>query len=54
MKSTHPRKGAAGRGPGSARRLADVLNQLDLTWDIYMMQTADMLKMMPREFNRFR
>lgn len=48
-----PKRGAAGRGPGSARRLADVLNQFDLTWDIYAMQAPAMLKMMPREFNRF-
>lgn len=58
MKSKHPKKGAAGRGPGSVRRLADILNQFDLTWDLYMMRTADMLKLMPREFtrefNRFR
>ncbi len=48
-----PKKGAAGRGPGSARRLADILNQFDLTWDLYAMQTAAMLKMMPKEFHRF-
>lgn len=48
-----PKKGAAGRGPGSARRLADILNQFDLTWDLYSMEVAAMLKMMPKEFNRF-
>jgi hypothetical protein len=48
-----PKKGAAGRGPGSARRFADVLNQFDLTWDLYAMQMQAMLAMMPKEFKRF-
>jgi hypothetical protein len=48
-----PKKGAAGRGPGSARRFADVLNQFDLTWDLYAMQMQAMLAMMPKEFSRF-
>jgi hypothetical protein len=47
------KKGAAGRGPGSARRFADVLNQFDLTWDLYAMQMPAMLNMMPSEFKRF-
>jgi hypothetical protein len=49
-----PKRGAAGQGPGSARRLANILNQLDLTWDLYAMQMQAMLKMMPAEFNRFK
>lgn len=53
QESQRPKKGAAGRGPGSARRLADILNQFDLTWDLYAMHIAAMLKMMPKEFNRF-
>ena len=48
-----PKKGAAGRGPGSARRFADILNQFDLTWDLYAMQVQKMRKMMPQEFKRF-
>ena len=48
-----PKRGSAGRGPGSARRFADVLNQFDLTWDLYAMQMQAMLTMMPKEFNRF-
>jgi hypothetical protein len=48
------KKGAAGRGPGSARRFADVLNQFDLTWDLYAMQMQAMRQMMPSEFTRFR
>ena len=53
QQTQRPKKGAAGRGPGSARRLADILNQFDLTWDLYAMHTAAMLKMMPKEFYRF-
>jgi hypothetical protein len=48
-----PKKGAAGRGPGSARRLADILNQFDLTWDLHAMNTAGLLKMLPKEFAKF-
>lgn len=47
------KKGAAGRGAGSARRFADVLNQFDLTWDLYAMQLQAMRQMMPTEFKRF-
>jgi len=49
-----PKRGAAGRGPGSARRLADILNQFDVTWDLYAMKFDDILRMLPREFGRFR
>jgi len=49
-----PKRGARGRGPGSARRLADVLNQFDVTWDLYAMRAQDLLAMLPREFDRFR
>ena len=53
QETQRPKKGAAGRGPGSARRFADILNQFDLMWDLYAMQIAAMLKMMPKEFYRF-
>ena len=49
-----PKRGAAGRGPGSARRLAQVLNQLDLTWDLYSLPPDKLLDMLPVEFDRFR
>jgi hypothetical protein len=48
-----PRRGAAGKGPGSARRLADILQQFDVTWNLYTMETADLMRMMPAEFNKF-
>jgi hypothetical protein len=49
-----PRRGSGGKGPGSPRRLADVINQLDLTWDLYSMSEEDLLSRLPIEFDRFR
>ncbi len=47
--------GARGtRGPGIARRLADVLYQFDLTWDLFVMDADDLLDLLPQEFDRFR
>lgn len=48
------KRGAAGRGPGSARRLAEVLNQFDVTWDLYSMSGGAVLKLLPDEFERFK
>ena len=49
-----PKSRAAGRGAGSARRLADVLTQLDLTWDLYDLSTEKLLKLLPGEFDEFK
>lgn len=48
------RRGAAGRGPGSARRLADLFNQLDVTWDLYGMVADELITLLPLEFNKFK
>jgi len=48
-----PKRGAAGRAGGSARRLADVLNQFDMTWDLYSMSWNSITVMLPQEFERF-
>ena len=48
------RKGAAGKGAGSARRLANVLDQLDLTWDLYDLDPDGLLELLPSEFDSFR
>lgn len=48
------KRGAGGSGRGSPRRLADVLMQLDLTFDIYAMPVHRLLGMLPAEFDRFR
>jgi hypothetical protein len=47
------RRGSATKGPGSARRLAQVLSQFDLTWDIYGMPPSVILALLPAEFERF-
>ena len=47
------KRGAAGKGGGSARRLADFVNQLDLTWDLYAMSADELMQMLPAEFDRF-
>lgn len=49
-----PKPRAAGRGAGSARRLADVLTQLDLTWDLYDLSTEKLLDLLPAEFDEFK
>ncbi len=49
-----PRRGAAGKGPGSARRLADILNQLDCTWDLRSFSAQDILDRLPAEFEQFK
>lgn len=47
------RRGCSGKGPGSARRFADILSQLDLTWDLHSLTVDDLLNLLPEEFDRF-
>ncbi|MEQ9408018.1 MAG: hypothetical protein RIK87_09845 [Fuerstiella sp.] len=47
------RRGCNGQGPGSARRFADVLSQLDLTWDLHSLTVDELLRLLPEEFDRF-
>jgi hypothetical protein len=54
-----PAKGSFKRGAGSdirgaARRLAALLNQLDLTFYLYGMTADELLGLLPKEFDRFR
>ena len=54
-----PVKGSFKRGAGSdikgaARRLAALLNQLDLTFYLYGMSAEELSNLLPREFDRFR
>jgi hypothetical protein len=49
-----PKRGAGGKGVGSPRRLADVLRQFDLTWDLYAMATENLLALLPKEFSKFK
>lgn len=48
------KRGARSKGPGSPRRLADILNQLDLTYDLAGVSPNGILRMLPSEFDRFR
>jgi len=48
------RRGAGSSVKGAARRLAALLNQLDLTFYLYGMNADELLALLPKEFDRFR
>lgn len=48
------KRGASTKGPGSPRRLADTLMQFDRTFDIYAMPVPSLIRLLPREFDRFK
>jgi hypothetical protein len=48
------RRGTGGKTGGSPRRLADVLQQLDLTFDLRASNSADVVSLLPKEFDRWR
>jgi hypothetical protein len=48
------KRGAAGKGAGSARRYATLLNQLRLTYDIFCTTKEELEELLPKEFDRFR
>lgn len=48
------KRGAGAKARGAPRRLADLLNQLDLTYYLYGMKTNELLALLPKEFDRFR
>lgn len=50
------KRGSANKGnqPGTVRRLIDVLNQFDLTWDLYWMPSERIMAKLPKEFDKFR
>lgn len=48
------RRGAQTKNAGAARRLADVLNQFDVTWDLYATLASELQGILPTEFDRFR
>lgn len=52
-KTATTKTGAGGKGPGSPRRLVTVLNQFDLTWDLYAATADELVKLLPGEFKRF-
>ena len=49
-----PKKGSGGKADGSPRRLADIINQYDLTYDLYSLTEEGLLGLLPKEFDRFR
>lgn len=54
QKSKNLKSGAASKSAGSARRLAAVLNQFDLTWDLYSATADEIMRILPKEFDKFR
>ena len=48
------KRGAGGKDKGGARRLADTLNQFDLTYDLYSVDTETLVSLLPKEFGRFK
>lgn len=48
------KRGAGGKDAGSARRLADVLLQFDVTWDLYSLPADKLLNLLPKEFAKFK
>lgn len=45
-------RGAGTKGPGGARRLGDLLSQLDRTYDLHSIRTDDLVKLLPSEFGQ--
>lgn len=49
-----PKRGAAGKGAGSPRRLTAVIQQLELTFDIQSCTSFQFLELLPQEFKKFK
>jgi len=48
------KRGAGGKGAGSPRRLADLISQFSLTWDLYSMTVENIWNLLPAEFDKFK
>src|SRR5262249_13725938 len=48
------RGAATGKRPGTLRRLIDLVNQLDLTYDLYTTTADELEQLLPKEFDRWR
>lgn len=46
--------GGGGKGPGSPRRFAAIINQLVLTFDVSMIQPTKLMELLPAEFDKFK
>lgn len=53
-KGGHPHRGTGGSKGGSPRRLALILQQLDLTFDLVACDAAKLIGLLPKEFDRWR
>lgn len=49
-----PKRGAPGKQPGASRRFATLMNQLDRTWDLYLMNADQLLAKLPKEFDAYK
>ena len=48
------KRGAAGKGGGTMRRIGKILKQFDLTYDLQLMSRAEIFELLPHEFERFK
>jgi hypothetical protein len=48
------RPGSGGSKPGAVKRFGVVLSQFDCTWDLYSMDAESIMRLLPREFDRFK
>lgn len=53
-KKRKPGAGGKDKDLGSPRRLVAILNQFDLTWDLYSATADELMNMLPQEFDKFR
>ncbi|MCG8066285.1 MAG: hypothetical protein JAY84_00345 [Candidatus Thiodiazotropha taylori] len=48
-----PKRGAASSSKGSIRRFVAFLNQITLTYDVYQLNSKQLMDLLPSEFDRF-
>jgi hypothetical protein len=48
------KRGGGGKGAGTPRRLAKVRQQLDVTWNLFDLDAARIVHLLPKEFDRFK
>lgn len=48
------RRGYAGKGRGSSRRLARIRKQLDVTWNLFALSAEQFIEKLPGEFDKFK
>lgn len=48
------KRGAGGKTAGTPRRLAKVRQQLDVTWNLFDLDASHIVKLLPKEFDRFK